>query len=178
MATTSEDASGKFYSRFFNKPHLHTGVLDDIVIGGSAVELGGIIIESALPVAFDIRPGSCPNPLNVRSRGVLPTAILGTADFDVSDLDPETVTLAGVPPLRWSTEDVSTPFDGEPLLSSDCIGQGADGFDDVTLKFDTRAIVAALGSVADGQSVVLELTGALKNGTPVQGRDVVRIVAK
>jgi len=36
-----------------------------------------------IEVPVDIKPTSCPNPLNVKSRGVLPVAILGTADFDV-----------------------------------------------------------------------------------------------
>ena len=35
------------------------------------VEFGLAPIE----VAFDVRPGSCPNPLNNRSQGVLPTAV-------------------------------------------------------------------------------------------------------
>ena len=34
-------------------------------------------------VPIDIKPQSCPNPLNVNSKGVLPVAILGTDTFDV-----------------------------------------------------------------------------------------------
>ncbi|MHC4648611.1 MAG: hypothetical protein ACYTBJ_24405, partial [Planctomycetota bacterium] len=37
-------------------------------------------------VAVDIKPGSCPNPLNLASRGVLPVAVLGSEDFDVSSI--------------------------------------------------------------------------------------------
>ena len=178
VATTSVDASDQFYSRFFNKPHLHDGSLDDLTGGGSAVALGGIIIERAQNVAFDIRPASCPNPLNVNSRGVIPTAILGEVDFDVSEVDPETVVLNGVPALRWSFEDAGTPYAGEPIEESDCTGDGPDGFDDLTFKFDTRALVAALGPVTDREVVVLELTGELRDGTAIQGRDVVRIISK
>lgn len=35
----------------------------------------------------------------------------------------------------------------------------ADGFDDLGLKFDTQAIVAALGSVSDGDQVSINLNG-------------------
>jgi hypothetical protein len=59
-----------------------------------------------IPVPIDIRPTSCPNPLNTTLKGVLPVAILGMADLDVTTIDPATLLLEGVAPLRWSYEDV------------------------------------------------------------------------
>jgi hypothetical protein len=45
VATTSEDSSGNFYSRFFFEDHLTLDVLDDITGDGlSAVALGGMVI--------------------------------------------------------------------------------------------------------------------------------------
>ncbi|MHC4346223.1 MAG: hypothetical protein ACYSUP_16230, partial [Planctomycetota bacterium] len=38
-------------------------------------------------VAVDIKPQSCPNPFNIKSKGVLPVAILGTDEFDVEDVN-------------------------------------------------------------------------------------------
>ncbi len=125
-----------------------------------------------IEVPVDIKPMSWPNPLNVKAKGVLPVAILGTADFDVSQVDPATVRLEGVAPLRWALEDVGTA--GDPLA-------GPDGFTDLSLKFDTREIVFVLGAVNDGDSVVLHLTGNLKpefGGTPIGGQDVVLIIKK
>ncbi len=58
---------------------------------------------------FDIKPGSCPNPLNVKSNGVLPVAILGTATFDVNDIDVSTLEINGVSPIKSSIEDVAAP---------------------------------------------------------------------
>jgi hypothetical protein len=69
---------------------------------------GEITIAEAA-VAVDVRPRGCPNPINRKARGVLPVAILGTADFDVSEIDPTTVRLAGVPPAGFGFEDVATP---------------------------------------------------------------------
>ncbi len=138
--------------------------------------------QELIPVDVDIKPGSCPNPLDVESKGVLPVAVLGTEDFDVATIDPATIILVGVAPLRWASEDVATPFNGvsnDDFL--DCTEDGPDGWDDLTLKFDTQEVVAALGDVEDGQYLVLELTGHLLeeyNGTPIMGEDVVLILVK
>lgn len=134
-------------------------------------------------VEIDIKPTSCPNPINFKSKGVLPVAILGTGDFDVTTIDPDTVRLEGVAPLRWKTEDVATPYVGE--VTADCPGceccheEGLDGHADLTLKFSTQEIVAALGYVANGDCLILQLTGSLKeefDGTPFMGEDVVKII--
>jgi hypothetical protein len=57
------------------------------------------LLEPAV-VQCRIRSGSCPNPVNPRSRGVLPVAILGTADFDVLDVDIASLLLEGAAPVR------------------------------------------------------------------------------
>ncbi len=133
-----------------------------------------------IAVPLDIKPGSCRNPLNVRERGVLPVAILGTEDLDVSEIDPATVRLEGVAPLRWSTEDVATPY--EPFIgkedADDCTDEGPDGIVDLTLKFRTLQILRALGKVGHGDVLVLEISGTLWDGTPFQGEDVVVILKK
>lgn len=141
-----------------------------------------VITLGALAVPVDIKPGSCPNPLNVMDRGVFPVAILGTDEFDVTTIDPASVRLEGVAPLRWALEDVATPF--EPFLGKedcleDCNELGSDGIMDLTLKFKTQEIVSALGDVEDGECLVLRLTGNLKvefGGTPIVGEDVVLIL--
>ena len=61
------------------------------------------LVNNSRPL--DIKPQACPNPLNVNSQGVLPVAILGTEDFDVTQVDPASVRLAGVEPLRWDLEE-------------------------------------------------------------------------
>jgi len=47
------------------------------------------------PIIIDIKPGSEPNSINLGSAGVVPVAILSTADFDASTVDPASVNLAG-----------------------------------------------------------------------------------
>jgi hypothetical protein len=134
----------------------------------------------SVKVPLDIKPESCPNPLNVKSRGALPVAILGTKDLDVYKIDVSSITLEGVKPTRSSYEDEATPF--EPFTgktkANDCNDEEEDGFIDLILKFNTQDIITALGSVTDGEVKVLHLNGKLTDGTPIEGEDVVVIKNK
>lgn len=142
-----------------------------------------VVPPSETTVPVDIHPTSCRNPLDVGSKGVLPVAILGTEDFDVTQIDSATVLLGNVPALRWALEDVAAPF--EPYIGKedafDCTTEGPDGYLDLTLKFDTQAVVADIGYVEDGDVLLLQLTGNLKEeygGTAIMGEDVVVILKK
>jgi hypothetical protein len=157
---------------------------DRATIGSAEFPLGStsFAIQFSHPstVAADIKPGACPNPINVGSKGVLPVAILGTDNLNVEDIVPQSVTLAGVSPLRWSHEDVGRPY--MPLTgkteANQCNALGPDGYMDLTLKFDTQAVAAALGTVNDGDVLVLHMSGTPRNGTAVSGEDVITIIKK
>jgi hypothetical protein len=147
------------------------------VIGIDSVSITGNPISE--PVTLVIKPMSCPNPLNTKSKGVLPVAILGTEDFDVNDVDVTTVLLAGVSPMRHNFEDVATPFNGASHIDcSDCTEYGPDEFMDIILHFDTQEIVAAIGDVSDGDCVPLQLTGELLDETPFEGMDYIVVRSK
>jgi hypothetical protein len=77
-----------------------------------------IVAEVLVEVPIDIIPQSCPNPLNVKGKGVLTVAILGTEDFDVTEVDPVTVELINVSPLRWALENVATPYKPKVLVKT------------------------------------------------------------
>lgn len=164
------------YPRYFD------GLIDEVRIWDTA------LTKFPVAVAIDIKPGSCPNPLNVKNQGVLPVAILGTPDFDVTQVDPATVKLEGVAPLRWAIEDVATP-------SVECNTFGPDGYLDLTLKFDTQDILGigklnlstsdlvdeseiVFNDLEDGDCLTLTLTGYLYDGTPILGEDTVLIIKK
>ncbi len=139
-------------------------------------------------ISVDIKPGSCPNPLNIANKGKLPVAILGTSDFDVTEVDPDSVRLAGVAPIRWSYEDVATPFKpslGKVDCFNDCNEYGSDGYMDITFKFDTQEIVEALVEsvpvdvgIEDRDCIVLKLRGNLLDEKSITGEDVVWILKK
>ena len=135
-----------------------------------------------LSVYVDIKPGSWPNPINLKAKGVLPVAVLGTENFDVTLIDPETITLTRddvecfVVPIRWSYEDVATPYE-DGYGGHDLNG---DGYMDLTLKFKTQEVVEclALEEVA-GETIPLILNGNLyevEGGTPIDGQDCVWVL--
>jgi hypothetical protein len=144
--------------------------------------------EPPVEAFLDIRPGSCPNPFNRQSNGVLPTSLLGTEDFDVSEVDLATVVMSradGVggavapnegPPGPHSTyNDVGAPFLGDPC---DCAPTGTDGFTDLNMKFRTSELVDVLelNGLPPGDIVELVVSGNLIDGTPFAASDCVRLV--
>jgi hypothetical protein len=147
-----------------------------------------------IPVDVDIKPGSCPNSFNRHSNGVLPVAIVGTEDFDVTQIDPATVEICsldedgevigcigpheGPPGPHTVVEDVATPFDGE-LCS--CHELEGDGILDLSLKFKTADLVEALqlDALPGGALPELLVRGNLQEEfgeTPIEGSDCVRLV--
>lgn len=138
--------------------------------------LDNLQFEIVLSVPLDIKPQGCPSVLNTKNKGLLPVAILGTTDFDVNDIDVSTVQLEGFFPLRYNFEDVATPFNGGSLDDcSDCTQNGPDGLSDLTLKYDTQSVLAAIGEVNNGNCIRFTITGNLWDGTPFEGTDLVFI---
>lgn len=101
----------------------------------------------------------------------------------MTTIDPETITLAlegevGVFPLRWSHEDVGTPFEGELC---DCHDLNDDGFMDLALKFNKQEVVSAIGDVNDEDIIELTVSGNLdedEGSIPLNGQDCVVIRKK
>jgi hypothetical protein len=143
-----------------------------------AQESSGSIADN---VFLDIKPKSCPNPLNPGSKGngVIPVAILGTPGFDVNEIAVESILLEGVSPIHDAIDDVSTPEVNVPC-GCECNTVGEDGNDDLTLKFNTQEIVKALSDkgypLQKDNVLVLTITGTLRDGTPIQGRDCMKVV--
>ncbi|MHC4414966.1 MAG: cytochrome c3 family protein [Planctomycetota bacterium] len=132
----------------------------------------------ATPVFLDIRPKGCPNPLRVKSKGTLKAAILGTADFDVTEIDQTTLRLEGVAPVRFSYKDVAAPPAADDLCA--CTREGHDGYVDLVLRFPTQAVAEALGPVTENEERMLTLTGNLLAegqdwAVPIVGNDCVVI---
>lgn len=145
-----------------------------------------VVVEVALSI--DIKPGSCPNPLNAASRGYLPISILGSAAFDAMAVDLNTVVLSRADGIGGSVlpaegrrgprsvlEDTGTPFGGELC---DCHALKGDGIDDLSMKFKTQVVVDALELDLEARGTVLELvvSGNLLDGTPFVLSDCIVIV--
>ena len=70
--------------------------------------------DDHLHVEIDIKPGSDTNPINLKSGGLVPVALFGSAEFDVKTVDTATVVLGkmdhqspGAPAVRFVFEDVN-----------------------------------------------------------------------
>ena len=160
-------------------------VTDDEGATDSATTNATITSESS-NVPIDIKPGSCPNPFKLKCKGcisVLPAAVLGTEEFDVTTIDPETVMItregveAGVPLTRHSYEDVGTPFEGELC---DCHELNGDGYMDLTLKFKIADLIDELKlyQIEARETIPLTLVGETYDGTPIRGEDCIWIIGK
>jgi streptogramin lyase len=164
-----------------NGRYLEVKVTLQIITGETSPILFDLTVcPGLIAVDIDIKPTSCPNPLNLRTRGVLPVAILGSGEFDVSNIDVASVRLAGVGAIRSSLEDVTGPVaDGNECA---CTTAGPDGNMDLTLKFRTPEIAVALlndvGELTEGEQLVLTLMGTLMDGTPIEGSDCVVLVGQ
>ena len=155
---------------------------------GSITDVDNVTVSPRIQeVCFDIKPGSCPNPLNtaflekgqpnnilLKKGDVLPAAILGTEDFDVYDIDVPTLKLEGIAPIRSSYEDVAAP--GVTIWNCECTTEGPDECMDLTLKFGKSDIIRALGPVLKGDLIQITITGKLLDGSDFEGTDCVLIV--
>lgn len=121
-----------------------------------------LISGVAVPVDIDIKPGSDPNSINLKSKGVIPVAILGSVSFDVTDVDVNTVTFEGASPAHDLTD---------PDTYADHLQDvNGDGFTDLVCHFRTQntGLVAA-----DTEG---ELIGVTNGGLSFRGTDSVNIV--
>lgn len=135
-----------------------------------------------LVLELDIKPGSCPNPVNTGGGGVVPVSLLGTGSFDVADVNLATVRLGRAdglgltiaPTSQISFEDTGTPFADD---GCDCHEETGDGITDLSLKFAKQAMVTAflLEDEASFSYLQIELTGELGDGTPFVAYDCIRV---
>ncbi len=118
---------------------------------------------------IDIKPGSYPNSLNINGHGVIPVAIMGSANLDVSDVDIQTLCFAG---LELRVKGNGSPQCSIQDVSGDFITpEGApDGYPDLVCQFVDNPDNWIPG---DGTAT---LTGQLIDGTPFEWTDEIRVV--
>jgi len=113
-------------------------------------------------IGLDIKPGSHPNPVNPKSRGKIPVALLSDANFDsIAEVDIESLTFG------HSGDETSLAFCGQ--RSEDANG---DGLPDLICHFSTPA-AAFLGGDEVGT-----LKGKTIRGVSIEGSDSVKITPK
>jgi len=128
---------------------------DDGTDTGDPVEATISISILSYDAGIDVKPGSDENPINLKSKGVIPVAIYTTEGFDATTVDIETVKFGPneAPPVHFAYEDIDD-----------------DGDIDLILHFRTQAT----GIAEDDTEVTL--TGVTDSGTAFTGTDVIKIV--
>ena len=162
------------------------GIYDNLIVQSETV------VPEPTTVVIDIKPKHCPNILKMKhedgdsgsvdnskssddKKGNLKVAILGTQDFDVRTIDVTTLSINGVTPVKSKFKDVTAPSALEPC---DCERLPKDTYEDLKLKFNRQDIIASLGTVQNGETIELVLTGNLleeHGSTAIEGKDCVLI---
>ena len=138
------------------------GAMDDTlyVVGGYPALAVNEAFSPFLSVAIDIKPGDANNTINLRSNGTILVAILSTAEFGATTVDPATVKLAGAP--------VATQGRGTPMTSVADLNR--DGRLDLLLHFRTQDLEL------EPAATEVVLKGRTFSGELIRGVDSVRIV--
>lgn len=129
-------------------------VIDNIIINAS----------TTIDVTIDIKPGNGDeaNSINACSRGAFPVAVFGSMDFDVNDIDTES--------LKMADNEVKTVGKKyKELCSYEDVDN--DGYTDLVCHFITVDLASE-----DGTSTSVNLTGKTKDGDEISGSDKVYIV--
>jgi hypothetical protein len=140
---------------------------------GNDDQLGMLLDAVSVPfieVNIDVKPGSYPNAFNINGSGVVPVAILGSAELDVTCIDPASLSFGGLTvrtkkngSIQYSIEDVN----GDYSLSPE--GQ-PDGYLDLVVQFVDDDNFMAEG---DGTGC---LSGTCYDGIPIHGCDTIKLV--
>ena len=117
-----------------------------------------IVLEVGDPtnVTIDIKPGSGSNSVNPRSKGVIPLAVLGSADFDATQVFPTTALFG--------------PDGASPAHNGHLEDVNDDGFMDMVLHFKTQKTGIDCGDTE------ATLVGQIMDGTLITGTDAVKTV--
>jgi hypothetical protein len=114
---------------------------------------------SSTEVEIDIKPGSDPNCFNSDEKGVIPLAILGSADFDAATVDPFTVSLDGA----------EVRLKGKSGNAGSLEDVNGDGVQDLVVQIIDE------GGYSPGDSVAT-LSGLTFDGITIEGEDSICIV--
>lgn len=106
---------------------------------------------------LDVMPNTFPNVLNVRNSGVLPAAVLSTAGFDATRIDPASIRFGDAGsealPAKWALADVNH-----------------DGRTDLRLHFR----IQETGIACD--TTLVSIAGKTYGGMEIRGTDSVKVI--
>ena len=116
-------------------------------------------VPAPLSVTIDIKPGSDPNSVNPRSKGVIPVAVLGSGEFYAPLVDFLTVEFG--------------PGKASPVHDGHVEDVNGDGFDDMVFHFKTQDTGIVCG---DTDASLTGSTFANPDSVDIEGADSINIV--
>jgi hypothetical protein len=125
----------------------------------ASIPLQGMGFATPCPsLVIDIKPGSDTNPVNLKSKGVIPVAILGSPVFDVSTVDCSTIAFG--------------PAGASPVHRAGCHPEDVNGdfYQDLIVHFRTQEVGFGMG---DTEGCLTALT---LDGMELEGCDSIAIV--
>lgn len=130
------------------------------------VATGGGNVDDVYPVDIMVRPGSDHNPvsINLKSRGVLPVAILSTGEFDALQIDRETLRFGAT----GEEESLATLGNGRPQCGEEDVN--GNGLTDMVCHFRIQR------TEFDHDSTEGILTGVTVSGTKFKGSVEIKIL--
>jgi len=140
----------------FVVPHAQVTHVWDVNDAGTMV---GEFVPATIDVDIDIKPGDDTNCVNLNKRGVIPVAIFGAADFDVSQVDIGTLSLQGL----------SLKVGKSGKYVSSVVYSNGDNYPDLVVQFQDSDnwLPPRFGVV---------LTGRLSDRSTILGRDLICVV--
>ena len=130
-----------------------------LIASFQSTDSGGLNIQFT-SVAIDIKPGSDTNSINLGSNGVVPVAILSSATFDATTVDPTSVKLASA----------AIKVRGNGTFMNSIEDVNGDGLADLVIQVETTAL--GLTSTATEAT----LTGSTFDNVVIQGMDLILVV--
>jgi hypothetical protein len=116
---------------------------------------------TAMCVEIDIKPGSYPNCFNNDGHGVIPVAIISSADFDATQVDSTTIVLDG-----QAVRVVGKKGKAQAHIED----SNGDGLDDLVVQIEDQD-----GTYTPGDTTAL-LNAETSDGTLIKGADSICIV--
>lgn len=152
--------SPRFCAAYGFPPGTWNDYVNEPAVDGWSPLHGVVEIDPVIRVSVDIKPGNAQNTITLRSGGVTSVAILGSRSFDVTSVDPTSVTLASAA-ARLTGK-------GTPVASLGDINN--DGYTDLVVQVDSQAM-----QLSDTASFAT-LEGKTRDGKTIRGSDFVRVV--
>jgi len=117
-------------------------------------------LNTFIPVSIDIKPGSFPNSINLKSSGVISVAIFGNNTFDVNEINLDAI--------KFADAAIKLKKSGQFMASYEDLN--GDGIIDLIIHFATKELNLT------SSDTKANLEGRLINEEIIKGSDSIRIV--